>query len=100
MRENKMGYRGSKSAPNIINYTGAAIINNNVLGVVKEQRLDGDSIVESPSTVLRYSLMGLERDYQFKILSKQISFMNTRGYSTNCTLNSKTKTSICRKALP
>ena len=91
-----MGYRGSKSALNIVNCGGTATINNNMLGVVKEQRIDGGCTEGwgiEPS-VLRYNLKGLERDCQFNILSKQIGFMKTRGYSTNCTLNSKTNTSV------
>jgi len=51
------------------------------------QRLDGGCIgLKRP--MLRYSLMGLERDYQVKILSNQIQFFNTRNYSTNCVLKS------------
>ena len=72
---------------------------NNVLEVVKEQRLDGGFILggglspyQKLPFMLRFNLMGLERDYQDNNLSKRISFMNTRGYSTNCTLNSKTRT--------
>ena len=44
MIDKEMGYRGSKSALNIVNCGGAAIINNNRLGVVKEQRVDGSYI--------------------------------------------------------
>ena len=92
MSENEMGYRGSKSASNIVHYTGTATINNDILGVVKEQRLDGGCIGFNTFgrrnvPMLRYSLMGLEREYQVKILSNQISFMNPRCYSTNCTHN-------------
>ena len=39
-----MGYRGSKLALNIVNCGGTAIVNNNMLGAVKEQRLDGGRI--------------------------------------------------------
>ena len=91
--QKEVGYRGSKSVLNIANCAGTATINNNVLRVVKEQRLDGDCIGGDKLSMLRYSLMGLYRGRLFRILSKQISFMNTRGYSTNCTLNSKTITS-------
>ena len=44
MIEKEKGYRGSKSAPNIAYCTGTAKINNNVLGVVKEQRVNGSYI--------------------------------------------------------
>lgn len=92
MVEKEMGYRGSKSTHNIVYYTGTATINNNVLGVVKEQRLDGGCIGATCTEkitvpMLRYNLMGLERGYQVKFLSNQTNFMNLRGYSTYCTLN-------------
>lgn len=95
MSENEMGYRGSKSAPNIVYYPGTATINNNVLGVVKEQRLDGGCVEGSDITsMLRYNLMGLERGYLVKILSDQISSINTRCYSTNRTLNPQIESSL------
>ena len=79
-----MGYRGSKSAFNYVIYSGAASLKNYLLKVVKEQRLDGGYTgINFP--VLRYSLTGLERDYQVKILSKQISNIGTRKYSTTIT---------------
>jgi hypothetical protein len=101
MIEKEMGYRGSKSTHNIVYYTGTATINNNVLGVVKEQRLDG-GYIETTCTkkinvpMLRYNLTGLERGYQVKYHSNQISFMNLRGYSTNCTLNPQIRTESSR----
>ena len=55
MNENEMGYRGSKSANK----------------AVKEQRVDG-SWCKKPLH-LRYTLMGFERNYQVKILSKQLN---------------------------
>jgi hypothetical protein len=76
MRENKMGYRGSVHDPNIVN----------MLGVVKEQRLDCRGI--EGNHMSRYSLTGFERDHPVKILSNQISSIQVRSYSTNSTLNS------------
>ncbi len=64
-----MGYRGSKS---VLTYT------------VKEQRVDGSYC---KSMQLRCTLMGFERNYQFKIPSKQL---NKRSIST---LNLKTELS-------
>ncbi len=61
MSENKMGYRGSKSA-NL---------------AVKEQRVDG-SWCKKPLH-LRCTLMGFERNYQIKIPSNQL---NKQCYST------------------
>lgn len=66
MRENKMGYRGSKL----------------VLGnTVKEQRVYGSiigTLLSSP--MLRCTLMGFERNSQVRILSNQLN--NLRSYST------------------
>ena len=74
MIESEMGYRGSKSEfikqkaqPNLINS-------------VKEQRVDGswsNSLLSN--SLLRCTLMGLERGYHVKIPSKQI---NKQNYST------------------
>lgn len=66
MNENEMGYRGSKSEfkspqPNNINS-------------VKEQRVDG-SWCKKPLH-LRYTLMGFEKNYPVKILSKQLNIKN------------------------
>jgi hypothetical protein len=69
MSENEMGYRGSKSEfqyPQPNRYS------------VKEQRVDG-SYFEFNSK-LRCTLMGFERNYQFKIPSKQL---NKRSFSTS-----------------
>jgi hypothetical protein len=55
MNENLMGYRGSKSANNS----------------VKEQRVDGSYLFTKNR--LRCTLMGFERSYQVKILSKQLN---------------------------
>ena len=70
MIENEMGYRGSKS-----------IVCENT--VVKEQRVDGSYIGYSSDKppMLRCILMGLERDYQSKVLSKSLK----RYYSTSVT---------------
>ena len=59
--ESEIGYRGSKST--FLKY------------VVKEQRVDGSYTISSlrcTSIVLRCTLTGFERNYQFKILSKQL----------------------------
>jgi group I intron endonuclease len=80
-----MDNRGSKSVPNIINYTGTAIINNNVLGVVKEQRVDGSWFLNKQVATcrnLRCTLTGLERDYRIRILSKNLYKKDQRFYST------------------
>ena len=58
MSENEMGYRGSKSVA--CNTTA-----------VKEQRVDGSCFVYR-NTKLRCTLMDFERNYQVRILSKQI----------------------------
>jgi len=63
MNENEMGYRGSKSE-----LTKKS---------VKEQRVDG-SLWFKPNHV-RCTLMGFERNYQIKILSKQL---NIKKFST------------------
>ena len=72
MMETEMGYRGSKS--NISNIV-----------FVKEQRVDGSCIGTPRKKIkipmLRCILMGLERDYQSKVLSKSLS----RNYSTSLT---------------
>jgi hypothetical protein len=74
MNENEMGNRGSKSMLNI--------------NVVKEQRVDGSYIKPYlarkaiiKDSMLRCTLMGLERGYQVKTLSNQI--INKRFYSSN-----------------
>ena len=93
-----MDNRGSKSVPNIINYTGTAIINNNVLGVVKEQRVDGSWFLNKQVATcrsLRCTLMGFERDYRIRILSKNLykKGLPPQGggfYSTSNNLNNET----------
>lgn len=87
MIEREIGYRGSKS---ITNLNIPQTINKSV--VVKEQRVDG-SYVESNAFwldhqnrfTLRCTLMGSERNYQIKTLSKIHSnpFNSVRPYSTD-----------------
>lgn len=64
MIERKMEYRGSKS-----------VVNKNT--TVKEQRVDGNY---TSNLVLRYTLMGFERNYQVKVPSHLIF---KKQYSTN-----------------
>ena len=76
MIEREIGYRGSKSI------TGLNIpqtINKSV--IVKEQRVDGSY---TNNLVLRCTLMGSERSYQIKTLSKMHNsqFKSVRSYST------------------
>ena len=67
MNENEMGYRGSKS--------------NFLTKFVKEQRVDGSYCINSTQRLqsnlvgmqLRCTLMGFERNYQFKIPSNQLN---------------------------
>ena len=61
MSENEMGYRGSKS--DLLNKS------------VKEQRVDGSWLLKWPQPIrsLRCTLMGFERNYQIKVLSKQLN---------------------------
>jgi hypothetical protein len=61
--EKKMGNRGSKSG--LLKRT------------VKEQRVDGSYFGVNPR--LRYTLMDFERNYQVKILSKQLNVKNFSG---------------------
>ena len=61
MSENEMGYRGSKSVL--------------LTSTVKEQRVDGSWFLAPKARSLRYTLMDFERNYQFKILSKQLNFI-------------------------
>ena len=67
MSENEMGYRGSKSEF-IIQNPQPKYINS-----VKEQRVDGSwNNYLLSNSILRYTLMGFERNYQLKVLSKQL----------------------------
>ena len=64
MNESEMGYRGSKS-----------VLESNT---VKEQRVDGSYCIKAKSNLmqLRCTLMGFERNYQVKVLSKQLNNKN------------------------
>jgi hypothetical protein len=64
MIENEMGYRGSKSDA----------FNNKVS--VKEQRVDGswsNYLLSKSNSLLRCTLMGFERNYPVRTLSKQLN---------------------------
>jgi len=68
MKETKMGYRGSKSE--FVSQTET----------VKEQRVDGSYCIAKQNNMqLRCTLMGFERNYPVKFLTKQL---NNRNYST------------------
>lgn len=69
INENLMDYRGSK-------------LNTSLF--IKEQRTDGNYCIFSFFSIiqLRYALMGFEKNYQFKYLSKQLNQNNTRSVST------------------
>ena len=64
MSENEMDYRGSKS--------------EYLMDSVKEQRVDGSWLLKLAVLIrsLRYTLMGFERNYQIKVLSKQFNKTN------------------------
>ena len=80
MIEREMEYRGSKS---VEDYACPTV--SQLSSTVKEQRVDGSCIgyfkITAGDPMLRYTLMGLERDYQVKIPSKQIIQLK-RYYST------------------
>lgn len=70
MIENEMGYRGSKSVALILDTLFVSEKPSSV--AVKEQRADGNwCIKKSQAMHLRCTLMGSERNFQVKILSKQ-----------------------------
>ena len=74
MIEREMGNRGSKSL--YLKPTKAKWYN------VKEQRVDGSCVdFIANKSALRYTLMGLKRDYPIKILSKQNRLYCTNSYS-------------------
>jgi hypothetical protein len=82
--ETEIGYRGSKST----------ILEENI--VVKEQRVDGSCIgapgLKNNLPMLRCTLMGLERDYQNKVLSKSlIRHHSTKVVSTDTSRNNESK---------
>ena len=73
MNENEMVYRGSKSV--LVNKT------------VKEQRVDGSwNNYLLNNSILRCTLMGFERNYQIKVLSKQLN--KTNFCTSACAINS------------
>jgi len=77
MKETEMGYRGSKSS----------LFNSNSKWVskgVKEQRVDGSWClsIQNKGKHLRCTLMGFERSYQVKILTKQLNNISFSSYST------------------
>ena len=61
LKETEMGYRGSKSE--FVSQTET----------VKEQRVDGSWFLANKARSLRYTLMGGESCYQFKVLSNQLN---------------------------
>jgi len=77
MIEREMEYRGSKSMTDYFSPTSQRSV------IVKEQRVDGSYIGNRKLLpMLRCTLMGLERDYQVKIPSKQMIQLK-RYYSNN-----------------
>jgi hypothetical protein len=73
MIENEMGYRGSKS--------------DLLIESVKEQRVDGSwsyYLLRKSNSLLRCTLMDFERNYQVKVLSKQLNKTNVL-YQRLCT---------------
>jgi hypothetical protein len=74
MSENEMGYRGSKSE---IQSPQPKVIS------VKEQRVDGSYFYPK----LRCTLMGFERNYQFKIPSNQFNNKLFSTLNTNAEIN-------------
>jgi hypothetical protein len=73
MHDKEMGYRGSKS-------------NKGNTLFVKEQRVDGSCIettcTEKKVSMLRCTLMGFEKSYQIRVLSKVLDKKEIRYYST------------------
>jgi len=76
MIESEMGYRGSKS---IVKVQPRQNI------IVKEQRVDGGYIKNL--LMLRYTLMGLERGYQGRILSNHLNSNLKRLYNTKASFS-------------
>jgi len=74
MNENEMANREAKSVSGFCRPTSHILKRS---GAVKVQRIYG-SWCNVNTLCLRFILMGLERDYQVKVLSKQIA-----RYSTN-----------------
>jgi hypothetical protein len=82
MKETEMGYRGSKSS--LLNTTSKCVSKG-----VKEQRVDGSWYwpLKNKGQHLRCTLMGFERNYQVKILSKQLNNISFSSYSTQCKID-------------
>jgi len=84
MNENEIGYRGSKSE---YKFKNKPIQNKNKYSV-KEQRADGSCFINNTKLMkLRCALMGFERNYQLRILAKQL-LNRPRSFSIS---NSPTK---------
>ena len=81
MSENEMGYRGSKSEF-IIQNPQPKYINS-----VKEQRVDGSWYKRYNQLYLRCTLMGFERNYPVKILSKQLNIKNFSTFNLPSKIN-------------
>jgi len=77
-----MDYRGSKST---VRVHGAS----SLYTVVKEQRVDGHRCINLMH--LRYALMGFERNYQIRILSKQLIMPSLRRSYTSLSVNPNLK---------
>ena len=80
--ERAMDYRGSKST---VRVHGAS----SLYTVVKEQRVDGHRCINLMH--LRYALMGFERNYQIRILSKQLIMPSLRRSYTSLSVNPNLK---------
>ncbi|CAF3648205.1 unnamed protein product [Fusarium graminearum] len=74
-----MDYRGSKSTVRV----------RKLYTVVKEQRVDGHRCINLMH--LRYALMGFERNYQIRILSKQLIMPSLRRSYTSLSVNPNLK---------
>nr|YP_009741025.1 LAGLIDADG endonuclease [Fusarium pseudograminearum]YP_010390907.1 LAGLIDADG endonuclease [Fusarium louisianense]YP_010391118.1 LAGLIDADG endonuclease [Fusarium ussurianum]YP_010391175.1 LAGLIDADG endonuclease [Fusarium vorosii]AYN73101.1 LAGLIDADG endonuclease [Fusarium graminearum]QID42285.1 LAGLIDADG endonuclease [Fusarium culmorum]UPX01858.1 LAGLIDADG endonuclease [Fusarium gerlachii]DAC73461.1 TPA_asm: LAGLIDADG endonuclease [Fusarium graminearum CS3005]QID41609.1 LAGLIDADG endonucle len=77
--ERAMDYRGSKSTVRV----------RKLYTVVKEQRVDGHRCINLMH--LRYALMGFERNYQIRILSKQLIMPSLRRSYTSLSVNPNLK---------
>jgi hypothetical protein len=105
MIENEMVYRGSKSLCSLIftlNCYPCFLLRAKGIKIrikkksVKEQRVDGSYIINKNKNlmVLRYTLMGFERNYQTKISSKQFVIQN-KNFSTNSQYKNLPFSNIC-----
>ena len=87
MNENEMVNREAKSASGLCRPTSHKLKES---GAVKVQRIYG-SWCNVNTLCLRFILMGLERDYQIKVLSKQIARYSTNNNSFDSDDNFKSK---------